>query len=125
MGWPWALQVKLLYTAWLALYPSLENARRRAGDALAGLDPRASKKWALGDFQRTEEWACSDAGTEVAKEAADIVIMDDNFSSIVKSVLWGRSVFSNIRKFLQFQLTVGQMKLPSITVLHVEVYACM
>jgi magnesium-transporting ATPase (P-type) len=41
------------------------------------------------------------AGTEVAKEAADIVIMDDNFSSIVKAVLWGRSVFSNIRKFLQ------------------------
>jgi hypothetical protein len=33
--------------------------------------------------------------------------MDDNFSSIVKSVLWGRSVFSNIRKFLQFQLTVN------------------
>ena len=47
------------------------------------------------------------AGTEVAKEAADIVIMDDNFSSIVKSVLWGRSVFCSIRKFLQFQLTVN------------------
>ncbi|KAL3138057.1 hypothetical protein ABBQ38_005290 [Trebouxia sp. C0009 RCD-2024] len=47
------------------------------------------------------------AGTEVAKEAADIVIMDDNFSSIVKSVLWGRSVFANLRKFLQFQLTVN------------------
>ncbi|KAF8057240.1 ACA11 [Scenedesmus sp. PABB004] len=47
------------------------------------------------------------AGTEVAKEAADIVILDDNFSSIVKSVLWGRSVFASIRKFLQFQLTVN------------------
>lgn len=47
------------------------------------------------------------AGTEVAKEAADIIILDDNFSSIVKSVLWGRSVFANIRKFLQFQLTVN------------------
>ncbi|KAK9867201.1 hypothetical protein WJX84_002696, partial [Apatococcus fuscideae] len=47
------------------------------------------------------------AGTEVAKEAADIVIMDDNFKSIVKSVLWGRSVFENIRKFLQFQMTVN------------------
>lgn len=40
----------------------------------------------------------------MAKEAADIVIMDDNFTSIVKSVLWGRSVFANIRKFLQFQV---------------------
>jgi len=43
----------------------------------------------------------------VAKEAADIVIMDDNFSSIVKAVLWGRSVFTNIRKFLQFQVGAG------------------
>lgn len=51
------------------------------------------------------------AGTEVAKEAADIVIMDDNFNSIVKAVLWGRSVFNNIRKFLQFQLTVNVVAL--------------
>jgi len=43
----------------------------------------------------------------VAKEASDIVILDDNFSSIVKAVVWGRSVFDNIRKFLQFQLTVN------------------
>lgn len=50
--------------------------------------------------------ACS-AGTEVAKEAADIVILDDNFKSIVLAVLWGRSVFANIRKFLQFQLTIN------------------
>ena len=41
------------------------------------------------------------SGTEVAKEAADIVILDDNFNSIVKSVLWGRSVYANLRKFLQ------------------------
>ncbi len=46
------------------------------------------------------------AGTEVAKEAADIVIMDDNFRSIVKSVLWGRSVFANLRKFLQVGLSL-------------------
>ena len=43
--------------------------------------------------------------TVVAKEASDIVILDDNFSSIVKAVMWGRAVFDNIRKFLQFQLT--------------------
>jgi len=46
-------------------------------------------------------------GTEVAKHASDIVILDDNFTSIVKSVKWGRSVYDNIRKFLQFQLTVN------------------
>jgi len=51
------------------------------------------------------------SGTDVAKEASDIVILDDNFSSIVKSVMWGRSVFDNIRKFLQFQLTVNVVAL--------------
>jgi len=47
------------------------------------------------------------AGTEVAKQAADIIILDDNFASIVKSVQWGRCVFDNVRKFLQFQVTVN------------------
>eukprot|EP01041_Mallomonas_annulata_P003293 gene3293-6525_t len=51
------------------------------------------------------------SGTDVAKEASDIVILDDNFSSIVKAVMWGRSVFDNIRKFLQFQLTVNVVAL--------------
>jgi len=51
------------------------------------------------------------AGTEVAKQAADIIIMDDNFASIVKSVMWGRCVYDNIRKFLQFQLTVNVVAL--------------
>jgi magnesium-transporting ATPase (P-type) len=51
------------------------------------------------------------SGTDVAKEASDIIILDDNFSSIVKSVMWGRSVFDNIRKFLQFQLTVNVVAL--------------
>merc|ERR1719361_1621132 len=46
-------------------------------------------------------------GTEVAKEASDIIIMDDNFASIEKTVMWGRSVYDNIRKFVQFQLTVN------------------
>ncbi|KAK2948872.1 ion-transporting P-type ATPase [Blattamonas nauphoetae] len=47
------------------------------------------------------------AGTEVAKDAAAIIITDDNFASIVKAVMWGRNVYDNIRKFLQFQLTVN------------------
>jgi len=51
------------------------------------------------------------SGTDVAKNASDIIIMDDRFSSIVKAVLWGRSVFDNIRKFLQFQLTVNVVAL--------------
>jgi len=47
------------------------------------------------------------AGTEVAKEACDIILMDDNFSSVVKALMWGRNVYDSIRKFLQFQLTVN------------------
>eukprot|EP01066_Platyproteum_vivax_P018801 Platyproteum_vivax@DN759_c0_g1_i1.p1 len=46
-------------------------------------------------------------GKEVAKAAADIVLLDDNFDSIVKAVRWGRNIFDNIRRFLQFQLTVN------------------
>ncbi|EEF49665.1 putative calcium-transporting ATPase 13, plasma membrane-type [Ricinus communis] len=46
-------------------------------------------------------------GTEVAKESADIIILDDNFSSVVTVLQWGRCVYSNIQKFLQFQLTVN------------------
>jgi P-type E1-E2 ATPase len=46
-------------------------------------------------------------GTDVAKEASDIILTDDNFSSIVKAMMWGRNVHDAIAKFLQFQLTVN------------------
>ncbi len=47
------------------------------------------------------------SGTEVAKEASDIVLLDDNFSSIMKAVHWGRTLYENIQKFIQFQLTIN------------------
>jgi len=50
-------------------------------------------------------------GTDVAKEASDVIILDDNFASIEKTVMWGRSVYDNIRKFVQFQLTVNVVAL--------------
>ncbi len=46
-------------------------------------------------------------GTEVAKEAGDIVILDDNFNSIDKAILYGRTIFNSIRKFIVFQLTIN------------------
>ncbi|TGZ62342.1 hypothetical protein CRM22_007480 [Opisthorchis felineus] len=49
------------------------------------------------------------AGTDVAKEASDIILTDDNFTSIVKAVMWGRNVYDSISKFLQFQLTVNMV----------------
>lgn len=47
------------------------------------------------------------SGTEVSKEASDIIIMDDNFLSISKAILFGRTIFKSIRKFIIFQLTVN------------------
>lgn len=50
-------------------------------------------------------------GTDVAKEASDIIILDDSFNSIVQTVKWGRSVYDNIRKFVQFQVTINVVAL--------------
>ena len=46
-------------------------------------------------------------GTDIAKEASDIILMDNNFTSIVVAIIYGRSIYENLRKFLQFQLTVN------------------
>jgi P-type Ca2+ transporter type 2C len=47
------------------------------------------------------------AGTEVAKEASAIILLDDNFASILTAIMWGRAVNDAVRKFLQFQITVN------------------
>ena len=46
-------------------------------------------------------------GTDVAKEASDIVLTDDNFGSILRAVHWGRTLYENLQKFLQFQLSIN------------------
>jgi len=50
-------------------------------------------------------------GTDIAKDACDIILMEDNFTSIVEAVKWGRNVYDSIAKFLQFQLTVNVVAL--------------
>lgn len=52
-----------------------------------------------------------DYSIQVAKENADVIIMDDNFTTIVKVAKWGRAVYINIQKFVQFQLTVNVVAL--------------
>jgi len=51
------------------------------------------------------------AGTEVAREASDIIILDDSFASITSAVWWGRSLYENIQRFLLFQLTINCLRL--------------
>ncbi len=59
-------------------------------------------------------------GTEVSKEASDIVLLDDSFSTIVKAVQWGRGIYENFQRFIQFQLTVN---LSSVIVVLVSILA--
>jgi len=51
------------------------------------------------------------SGTDVAKKASDIVLLDDNFCSILTAIKYGRNIYDNVRKFLQFQLTVNVVAL--------------
>ena len=63
-------------------------------------DPPALKKADIG-------FAMGIAGTDVAKEASGIILLDDNFCSIITAMKWGRNIFDSIRKFLQFNLTLS------------------
>jgi Ca2+-transporting ATPase len=51
------------------------------------------------------------SGTAIAKEASDIILLDDSFNSIVNAVVWGRSLYENIQRFLLFQLTINVVAL--------------
>ena len=46
-------------------------------------------------------------GTDYSRESSSVILIDDNFNSIIKSVLWGRNIYDALRKFIQFQLTVN------------------
>ena len=56
------------------------------------------------------------AGTQIAKDAADIILLDDNFASIVTAAKWGRNIYASIQKFLQFQLNVNIVAVTSAIV---------
>lgn len=63
------------------------------------------------------------AGTEVSKEAADIVLLDDSFSTIVKAIKWGRGIYENFQRFIQFQLTVNVVAFVTVILAEVMGYA--
>ena len=58
-------------------------------------------------------------GTEVSKEASDIILLDDSFSTIVKAVEWGRGIYENFQRFIQFQLTVNLIAVVTVFVCEV------
>lgn len=68
-----------------------------AGDSIS--DAEALKKANVG--------LCMGSGCDVAKDNSDLVILDDDFRSIYTAIKWGRAIFDNVRKFLQFQMTVN------------------
>jgi Ca2+-transporting ATPase len=67
------------------------------GDSIADADA----------LRKADVGLCMGSGCDVAKDNSDLVILDNNFISIYKSVQWGRTIFENVRKFLQFQLTIN------------------
>lgn len=92
-------------------------ARTRPEDKLAfliGLKNQGEKVAVTGDGTNDAlvlknsdvGFAMGITGTEVAKELSSIVLLDDNFKSIVKSIIWGRNIYESIQKYLTFQLTV-------------------
>ncbi|KAH9805647.1 calcium-transporting ATPase 8 plasma membrane-type [Citrus sinensis] len=83
----------------------LVQALRKRGDVVAVTGDGTNDAPAL--HEADIGLAMGIQGTEVAKESSDIIILDDNFASVVKVVRWGRSVYANIQKFIQFQLTVN------------------
>ena len=58
-------------------------------------------------LKEAEVGLCMGSGCQVAKDHSDLVILDNNFASIYRSIKWGRAIFDNVRKFLQFQLTIN------------------
>ena len=100
-----AVKIRVLARSSPADKLTLCNLQKSLGEVVSvtgdGTNDAPALKDADGGF------ALGIAGTEIAKEACDIVILDDNIASMAKAVLWGRNVFQSIRKFLQFQLVVN------------------
>jgi Ca2+ transporting ATPase len=100
-----ARHVKVLYRSTpqdkFALIAGLQNLKSSIAVTADGLADATSLKQANVGF------CMGISGCELAKDSADIVILDDNFNSVFRATQWGKNILDNIRKFIQFQLTVN------------------
>ena len=68
-----------------------------SGDSIADADA----------LQRADVGMYMGSGCDIAKDNSDLIILDNDFASIHRAIKWGRAIFDNVRKFLQFQLTIN------------------
>ena len=100
-----AARVKIMFRARPLHKLRLVELLRRAGEVVAVTGDGANDAPALN--RADVGLAMGRTGTSAAKEAADIILLDDSFASIVSAVAWGRSLYANIQKFVVFQLTIN------------------
>jgi len=67
-------------------------------------------------LQKANVGLCMGSGCDIAKDSSDLIIDDNDFDSIYKAIKWGRALFDNVRKFIQFQMTMN-ISLCFITIL--------
>ncbi|MCF0164169.1 MAG: calcium-translocating P-type ATPase, PMCA-type [Bacteroidales bacterium] len=103
-----ALRIKVMSRARPADKMRLVNLLKKAGKIVAVTGDGTNDAPAL---NHANVGLSMGSGTAVAKEASDIVLLNDSFASIVKAVQWGRSIYLNIQRFIQFQLTINVVAL--------------
>lgn len=104
-----ALEIKILSRARPADKMKMVRLLQQSGEVVAVTGDGTNDAPALN--HANVGLAMGKTGTSVAKEASDIILLDDSFPSVVKGIMWGRSLYDNIQRFIMFQLTINVVAL--------------